>query len=464
MPFPVALLSAHRNRRITWRSSLIALLVMGLAIRFALMPVTAFVYDRMAFTDWMIALQRHPFADFYHLPQRVPADHLPGTLWLLAGLGNLASWMGIAKTQDGFTITPETAQPFLKILPILADLVNGLLIAAIVRKVTPARPRAALFAAASWFLAPGVIFVSAVWAQWDAISLVFVLIAIWCAVDGRRGNMVAVPPLLALAMLMKPQFAILAPLLGFALLISGGRSRRTNRPLIASITALAVGGLLAVSIVTLAGWPFHVGLLPHEDWTTYSERIRFAANRFHGTTYSAISLWIIPIGTKTAPADSVLIPGPFPLSAGQLGWLLVAVNTIAGLVIAHRHRWNAIGVIAGCAVTYLGFVLFATRMHERYLMPALAFTVLLAGIRPVLGTILPAITLSLAYAASVYLAYTTFAFNPHLPFREWRTGLVLSALGVIGIVAFLAIIVAAWSMPSPEDDPATNISDGPASE
>ncbi|HWK82038.1 MAG TPA: hypothetical protein VNP95_14790, partial [Thermomicrobiales bacterium] len=41
-------------------SGLIALLLAGLAIRLVLMPVEAFVYDRRAFTEWMVALQVHP--------------------------------------------------------------------------------------------------------------------------------------------------------------------------------------------------------------------------------------------------------------------------------------------------------------------------------------------------------------------------------------------------------------------
>lgn len=446
------------------------LLVAGLAIRIALAPIEAFVYDRKAFTEWMIALQQHPLAEFYHLPLHVPADHLPGTLWLLRGLGTLAVWMGVANDRvSGFTITPADAQPFLKALPILADLVVGLLIFAIVRQVTPTRQRAALFAAGSWILEPGVIFVSAVWGQWDSISLVFMLAAMWCALRGQSAT-IAVPPLIALAMLMKPQFVILAPIIAGFLLITAipqrDRTYRsgevTIRQIRGSLNAiwrtsgwrLLLGGGIAVGLVTLAGWPFRVGLLPFAGWMTYADRVQFAADRFHGTTYGAVSLWIIPLGTRFPPSDTERIVGTF--TAAQIGWALVAASAVAGFVIAHRARWSAFGLIAGSAVTYLGFTLFATRMHERYLMPGLALALLLAGIRPALRTIVPTIALSLAYFASVYCSYTSFSFNPHLPLRAWRTGTLLSSLGAIGILAFITIAVSVWFMAAPRRRPITH--------
>ena len=448
----------HRTNRLGWLG-LASLILAGLAFRLLLMPVEAFVYDRLAFTEWMIALQTHPLGAFYHLPLHIPADHLPGTLWLLTGLGTLAKWMGVAGDGGIVALTPQEAQPFLKALPILADLVNGVVLFAIVRRIAPDRPRAALLAAAGWIFAPGVVFVSAAWGQWDSVSLVFVLAAILAAValPGKRAA-VAVPLLLALAMLMKPQFAILAPILGLFVLIDAGlpgpnrclpRSRAEGWSMALALwrgagMRLLLGGVIAVAIITLAGWPFRVGLLPvpFDGWMTYGERLSFAANRFQGTTYGAVSLWIIPLGTRHAPHDTELIRGS--LTAAQLGWGLVGASTLAGLVIAHRHRWNAVGLVAGCAVTYLGFVLFATRMHERYLLPAIALTLLLAGVRPAAGTILPALVLSLAYFASIYLSYTSYAVDEPLPLRGWRTGTMLSALGVIGVAAFAVLLVETW--------------------
>ena len=444
-------------------SGLIALLLAGLAIRLVLMPVEAFVYDRRAFTEWMVALKVHPLADFYTVHLRIPVDHLPGTIWLLTGLGTLASWMGVAGDRGIAALTPQQAQPFLKALPILADLIAGSLIVAIVRRAAPERPRAALLAAGGWVFAPGVIFISAVWGQWDAISLVFVLAAILAALHARQGHWavaVAVPPLLALAMLMKPQFGILAPILGLFVLLDAApatgaprriRSFADGRHLASALWRgagwkLAAGGILAVGVVTLAGWPFHVGLVPVDGWTTYAERASFAANRFQGTTYGAISLWLIPLGIHHPPPDSEAIWGS--LTAARIGWSLVAASAVAGLAIAHRHRWSAAGLIAGSTVTYLGFVLFATRMHERYLLPALAFTLLLAGVRPALGTILPAVALSLAYFASVYLSYTSYAMDEQLPLGRLRTGAMLSSLGVIGIASFAMILVSAWTSAS----------------
>ncbi|MGC4107454.1 MAG: glycosyltransferase family 39 protein [Thermomicrobiales bacterium] len=450
--------TGHRRDPWGW-AGLAVLLLVGLAIRLALTPVEAFVYDRRAFTEWMIALQLRPLADFYHLPLHIPADHLPGTLWLLTALGTIASWMGVAGDRGIAGLTPQEAQPFLKALPILADLLVGSLIFAIVRSVAPDRRRAPLVAAAGWLLSPGVVFISAVWGQWDAISLVFVLAAILSALQARRGRAswtMAVPSLIALAMLMKPQFAILAPILGLFLLVphAEGRLPRSvaeGRRMAWAIWRgagwrLAIGGVIAVGIVTLAGWPFHVGLLPLDGWETYTERASFAANRFQGTTYGAVSLWLIPLGTHHPPHDSQHVWGS--LSAAHLGWGLVAVSALAGIAVAHRHRWNATGLIAGCTVTYLGLALFATRMHERYLLPALALSLLLAGVRPAFGTILPAAALSLAYFASVYLSYTSYAVNEQLPLRDLRTGTMLSTLGAIGVTAFVVLLVSAWAAPN----------------
>ncbi|MGB3330348.1 MAG: hypothetical protein WBA46_15415, partial [Thermomicrobiales bacterium] len=140
-------------------AGLVALLVIGLGIRLALMPVEAFVYDRRAFTEWMIALQLHPLASFYHLHLHIAADHLPGTLWLLAGLGRIAGWIGLGGDRGIAGMTPVQAQPLLKALPIVADLLIATLVFAIVRRVVPSRPRAPLLAAAGWVLAPGVVFI-----------------------------------------------------------------------------------------------------------------------------------------------------------------------------------------------------------------------------------------------------------------------------------------------------------------
>lgn len=383
-------------------------------------------YDGYGMAEWTWALAEHGPGAFYATGLDVPPDHLPGDLWLLWLLG----WP-IHALDPGFDFYASSWVLVLKTIATLGDLVIALaLLLGGSRLVTP---RLGMMLALAFALNPAAIMISAVWGQWDSLSMAAVMVGLLVL---GRGRLPLATVLLVFACLVKPQLAILWP--GVAIYVartslSGIDWRRWPWRRLAATVAAGVATFYALCV------PFGVSLLG--IWTPWSigDRLAFAMDRYQSTTLGAFNLWMIPIGREVAPLDSEMVIAG--LTSREIGLSLLLLACGLAWLGAWRMANPDDGLLWSSVVTTLGFFLFATRAHERYLFPAMVLSFLLVLVWRRSWWI--AATLSLTLFLSVW---SSLAW-------EWVPGgttlgiprdVIVQVLSVANLLAFAGVLGCGW--------------------
>lgn len=263
--------------------------------------------------------------------------------------------------------------------------------------------RGALAVAALYLFNPAVLLAGPIWGQVDAAGTLPWVAALAASAAGRHGPAAA---LAVLAGLVKPQFGLaLLPVLVVAAIRS--REMRTLRPL----GSAALGGSVAYAVVA-APLALHPG--------RYLGLLRDAATFQPYTSLNAFNPWGLLVGFKV-PDDPYV----------GVGTALLVFGLAASFLALRRDR-DFGALLAAGALMALAFYFLPTRVHERYLFPAMALLAPLA----VLGRARLAayVAMSLAFAAAlVYALHTTTQLElPEpvaqaivSPFGVWAMGLVL---------------------------------------
>jgi len=200
--------------------------------------------------------------------------------------------------------------------------------------------------------------------------------------------------------LMKFQAVILLPLIGLWTLFlwiesmrnpeapkpPGKEKSRDNRNVarlgiacVLSIPARAVAGLAAPAVVVCLPW-LAAGRLGEMATWGY---IRAVGTEYSRVTINAFNLWWLALKNVSFSPwtwqsyvprdDKALVAG---LSPKTLGLLLLLIFVAAILFFLWRARFRSPFVARGALLLALSFFVLPTEMHERYLFPALAFSLL----------------------------------------------------------------------------------------
>ena len=211
-----------------------------------------------------------------------------------------------------------------------------------------------------------------------------------------------------------------------------------------------------------------LGFLPPADPTTsLVGKLCEAANTYTGFSINAFNLWRNPwtgLGDTLQRGDDTvvgLVLGGVSLTWQQVGTLLFVGFAILALVVVAR-RDDIRGVVLSALLLAITFFALPTRVHERYLFPALALGALLIFS----GRIWPWLygAISVVFFANIYWLYsedwsfiTDRVYNPGVgglamaqdAFLQstlltdagiWLLGLLITV--VLGVVAWLAIRLA----------------------
>lgn len=372
---------------------LTVLLLAGLAVRLALAPVGAFAFDLDLVRRWATRLASGPPWRFYDV-DGLTVDHLPGDLWLLLGISR--AYHALAATPD---VDGRLFLVLLKLPPALADVGIGALLFGLGRRL--AGERAGLTAAAAWLFNPAPIFVGSIWGQWDALSAGLALAALWLLL---RGSPAGAMPTLAYAALIKPPLVLLAPLgalwfvrrWGAPWRAAGARGRR-------AWLGSGVGVVAALLVVVLVPLPFGVGLEPLPTRWGLLARMRYALERYPYAGLNAFNLW------GAIGANGTDDGGSFALgvSARVWGTVLLAGAYAAILRRFWRRAAAETALVWACLATTLALFVLPTRVHERYLFPALVFAALAATLGSGWGRVYA--LLSATYLANVVAVYVLYA-------------------------------------------------------
>jgi predicted membrane-bound dolichyl-phosphate-mannose-protein mannosyltransferase/Gpi18-like mannosyltransferase len=372
---------------------LLAIIVSGLLVRVFIagieMPRSGYAIDIGDFTIWGQRMAASGPGAFY--AGGGLADYPPGYMYVLWALGAIGK---VLEPVVGINITAG----LVKIPPILADAGVAWLLFTMGRRFLGEHlgdlkaEQVGLAAAAIYIFNPGVIFDSTVWGQVDSVGTLAVLATIYFL---ARGWTEAAAAGAVIALLIKFQFAFIIPVV----LVVGlkrhlfGRSAdpsQADRPdLLRILTSLAAG--LGTTVLLIA--PFGLSIWSPGDATTCSclwGRFVSAASTYSGLSINAFNLWMNPFSglaggpdTQVAPSlqwgsdqTVVAIIGSFGVTWQLVGIaLFVAVGAAALWVVVRRD--DAVGLLVASLLLAVAFFALPTRVHERYLFPALAIGALL---------------------------------------------------------------------------------------
>lgn len=416
---------------------LLALLTLGFVIRIVLIPWGSFGYDIDAMSEWTRALVSMPQDRFYAADLEIPPDHLPGDLWILWLLGRAVRF-----------VVPETNfagsgyMAVLKLIAIVSDLVIGMLLYLIARTLT--EERRALLVAAAFILNPAAIFVSAIWGQWDAVSMAITLTAVLPLLKGRLAIAL---PILTFAILIKPQLALLAPLfLVFDLRrpILGGKGRLEHSGwrirLCRTLPGLLTGVALSLIVVVLVCLPFGVGLpFTSMQWSIL-DRIQFAADRYQTTTVGAYNLWSILIGTGEPPPDwSQVVLG---LTYYQIGIAALAISSLIAIAGALLISMRPVALLWSSFFLTLSIFVLPTRVHERYFFPSLVFGILLCSVFPKIRWTVVGLTLT--SFLNLYFSYAMW--KPSIYAWFLHTSVTVRVIAIVNVIILALVAIVGFTL------------------
>lgn len=379
-----------------WRAmaaplALIALFAAGLAVRLAAVPLPGHFWDVSVIVNWAEELAEFGPWGFYDHDNSVYPVLLP-FLWLL-----------------GLALDGDQLFHAIKALSIPFDLVIGLLLFVLVNR--RAGWAHGFLGAALYLLNPAVIIAGPLWGQVDAAGSLLFLGALVALAGNRFGSAGA---LAVLAGLAKPQFGLVAlPVLTVAV-----RRWWQDRQL-APLGAAVLGGI--------AAWAA-LGLVIHlPPWAWIGQVVLMGSDAPETSLY-AFNVWGLFVGNRLPDAPYV-VAGAILLAAG-IGLALIPL----------RRGHDLATVLAVGMMLVFAFYFLPTRVHERYLFPAMAVAVPFAAVdRRSLAAYLG---LSVAFTLSLLRALTP---NTHYVPAGVESILVSDGMmWVIGLALIGSALILIW--------------------
>jgi predicted membrane-bound dolichyl-phosphate-mannose-protein mannosyltransferase len=389
-----------------------------------LLPRSGFAIDIGDFTAWGQRMASVGPGGFYEAGYF--SDYPPGylyILWLLGGIGSLLAPL----------VGQDATAGLVKVPGILADVAVAWLLFVICRRwagdllagaggfAARVRPETlGLIAATVYLFNPGTIFNASVWGQIDSVGALILLGTIYLL---ARGWTEAAAVTATLALLVKFQFAFIIPIVavvGIKRHLLGRSSDplhagRRDAPRILYSLAAALATLLVVTFpfgvtlyTPLAGGDPNglLGFLPEADPVrSLVGKFVEAAGTYTGLSINAFNMWRNPwsgLGDTLTWGDDTAI-ALAGLTSQQVGILLFAgVGLVALWQVARRDDLR--GILLAALLLAIAFFVLPTRVHERYLFPALALAAPLV-VRGWSWTALYA-ALSVSFFANIYWVYT----------------------------------------------------------
>lgn len=413
-------------RRLDPGTILAAILVLGLVLRAFIagiyLPLSGLGNDMGAFNAWGQRMAAVGPGSFYE--PGYFADYPPGylyVLWLLGEIGGaLAPIVGQNATGGLVKIPGILADVGVAwMLFVISVRWGGDLLARSPFRVTP--QTLGLAAATVYLFNPGVIFDSAVWGQIDSVGTLVLLGTIYALARGWT-EVAALGAVLAL--LVKFQFGFLVPIVAIVgikrhlFARSSDPKHDGRRDVLRVLTSLAAGvvGLTILLLpfgmtifVSQADGPSCFGFPPADPVRSLIGKFCEASETYTGLTIAAFNVWRNPwsgLGDTFFRGDDTtvaLLIGGMGLTWQQVGTgLFAAVAVIALWQVARRDDLR--GILLASLLVAVAFFVLPTRVHERYLFPALA----LAAPLLLSSRIWPWLYggLSLVFFANIYWVYT----------------------------------------------------------
>jgi Gpi18-like mannosyltransferase len=339
-----------------------AILFTALLLRLWLAPMRGHVHDIEQLKAWTeTAVTQNPLGIYtYSTANYPPLGLLP--LWLVGHFYR-------AFFSPEFDTSSATLTALMKLPGIVADLVTAVILFCYLSREYGRQW--GLVGMAAYALNPAILYNTAWWGQLESLVALPMLLAVLALVDGRlRWAWLW----LALAVLVKPQAAVLGPvvLVGSVLNISREGAKRIKELYVGVGTGLVAGLIILMPFIV-------VGQL-----SALLAQIQASAGRQLFLTMNAHNFWyLVTLGRGSFAArfgDPVFDTEPMvgPLTGWEVG--LVSFGVWVGYVC--WRLWKACRQDAGApfwaaGAMVIGFYMLPAEAHERYLFPAFVFLTLL---------------------------------------------------------------------------------------
>ena len=316
---------------------LAVLLAVAFAVRLLLFPLQGYQNDMGTFAYWFNTAADQGIRPFYtYVMTNVGwVDYPPLNVYIFYVFGSLA---------QAFPAVSTTF--FIKLVPTIFDIATSILIFLFLRRQLTFKQT--LLATSLYAFNPAIIFNVAVWGQFDAIYTFILAVSLILALKRKPEASAAV---FALGLLTKPQGIALLPLIAVLIFMKVGVKR------------------LLTSVVAFIATIFIV-ILPFE-WSnpvTFLSGIYFGAyGNYQYTSINAFNLWGM---------FGLWIPDG---SLSLVGWALFGAFAAITMFVFYK-RYKVSGdtlAIYAAFLLFFAFFMLPTRIHERYLFPAIIMLVLL---------------------------------------------------------------------------------------
>ena len=281
-------------------------MLLALGLRLWLAPHRGHVHDITQFKEWTrLLVMQNPLAIY----SSSTANYPPLALLPLDAMGQLYRRLVSPEMVDSAMLTA-----LLKLPAILADLVTTTLIWCLVKR--DFRPPVALACAAAYAFNPAVWYTSAWWGQLEALYALPMLVSV-VAVNRRRVAWAWV--WLAVGILVKPQAAVVAPVI----LVASWQQERWR----AWLKGGLAGGLTLAAVLT--------PLAAAGQLRPLLAQLQASAGKQRFLTMNAHNLWYLVTAGRgsfaaragTPLTDDIPLLGPF--TGWQIGLALLAFWTLA---------------------------------------------------------------------------------------------------------------------------------------
>lgn len=312
--------------------------LIGVLLRVILSRLPGHDVDMGCFMAWSADIYERGTAHFFR--EGYFCDYPPFYLYVLWLVGWVRSFF-----------PGEVASLLIKLPPIAADIILGLLLWKACRGVFTEKARFLIFCAI--MLYPPLLLNSAVWGQVDSVTGVLCLA---CALHLRGGRLLLAGALFGAAMAMKPQAFSTAGMFVPAFVVAWSRGRLGRIP-----GAVA----LAILVFVLLAMPFADG----RGIVPVFERYIAMYETYTISSFNAPN-FLCSIGGNLKSEESVVAG----ISLAVWAKLFLGLSLGAGFAVALRGRRGQMPepLLLG-AYCSMSFFFFGPRMHERYSFLALIF-------------------------------------------------------------------------------------------
>lgn len=415
------------NKHYFWGGLAIALLI---RLIFLLYPY-AFWIDMNSFRAWTLGLAQNGISNFYG---SMWSDYPPGYLYILWVTGKIYQLFDPdLRHTDGALLIAS-----IKLIPVLADIGSAVLIWLILKSRVPLTT--ACTASLAYAFNPPIVFVSAVWGQVDSILIFMMLLVVWLLLLDR---FIAASLVGAVSLIVKPQGLFLAPLF-FG---SQWFKQAWWKWLVVIIASL---GIIWGMVLPFYWTQRDFATL----WTAAIGPFQFLYQRMTATAatypYASVNAFNIWGGVNWQPDDIELFGLSYRLiGLGLLGILLGWLG-----VFLYKKRQFSDFFLAG-AIILLGMFMLPTRMHERYILPAIAFLAIavafINSIKLIYWGFTLTSSLNVGYA---FITYNHEALMNAVPY-EWKKALILITVisNTIMFVTLISYTLTSYTMRSQALEP-----------